>query len=139
MADTEDWTFAHFDDDSDTESVASAAAAIDDEPEIVECILAQGWSSDISDDIYLTKWKGCPITNSSWETLGSLLSYHVAPRILSAWQEENRLQREGRHKPFDVVKWVEHCVAIETAERRKRTLRRLRRELQAVVTRLKDT
>lgn len=80
---------------------------------------------------YLVKWKDCAIVRSSWEEYNSLLKY---PQLLADWKVEKEKQLRGESVPFDFRSFNRLRFELEEAGRRKRTLRRLKRHIQRVLS-----
>lgn len=79
---------------------------------------------------YLVKWLDCPFLWSSWEC-GEIFT--DCPEILEKWKEEKKKQAEGKSTPLDIGAFNKAVLDIETAERQRRTLRRLKRRIASVL------
>jgi hypothetical protein len=80
---------------------------------------------------YLVKWTDCPILRSSWE--GKEL-FKDCPWVWDAWLIEKQKQAEGKSKPLDIAAFNKAVLDLEVAESQRRTLRRLRRKVNRVLS-----
>jgi hypothetical protein len=80
---------------------------------------------------YLVKWTDCPLLRSSWE--GKEL-FNDCPWIWDAWLIEKQKQAEGKSKPLDIAAFNKAVLDLEVAESQRRTLRRLRRKVNRVLS-----
>lgn len=80
---------------------------------------------------YLVKWKDCSIVRSSWEDYTFLES---RPQLLADWEAEKERQQRGDSKPLDLKSFNRLVAEVEEAERRRRTLRRLKRHVECVLS-----
>lgn len=67
----------------------------------VECILAESWDTEQSCPIYLIKWDGYDLYESTWETHSSF--EQGAEHVLSNWEEVKSKRRSGELEEFDVA------------------------------------
>ncbi|KAE8444674.1 hypothetical protein EG329_014331 [Mollisiaceae sp. DMI_Dod_QoI] len=118
---------ADFEDDN--ESLASLETD-DGEDHPPEKILAQLTSKN-GFVWYLVKWRDCPVLRSSWEGEGLFTS---CPEIFEQWQIERKRQAEGKSKPLDIAAFNGAVLELETAERQRRILRRLKRKVNRVLS-----
>ena len=124
----------HLDNDSDSDfDDADSLASIEtddgsDHPP--EKILAQ-WVSKNGFVWFLVKWQDCPVLRSSWE--GSAI-FESHPTLLKEWLLEKQKQTEGESKPLDIVAFNKAVLDVEVAERQRRTLRRLKRKIDRVLS-----
>lgn len=111
----------------DTESLASAEEDQQDHPP--EAVLSEfvGKNGLIW---YLIKWQDSPFLQSSWE---STTIFDDCPALLEKWKEEKQRQFEGKSKPLDVKAFNEAVADVETAQRQRRILRRLRRRIKNIL------
>ncbi|KAF8855548.1 hypothetical protein BDZ45DRAFT_595426 [Acephala macrosclerotiorum] len=84
---------------------------------------------------YLVKWRDCPVLRSSWE--GEAL-FRSCPGIFDEWQIERKKQAEGKSKPLDIEAFNKAVLDLETAERQRRILRRLKRKVNRVLSIVTD-
>lgn len=132
-------TFQYWDiDDSDdfeddNESLASLETD-DGQDHSPEKILAQT-TSKTGFVWYLVKWQDCPVLRSSWE--GEEL-FAGCPKVLDEWQIERKSQAEGKSEPLDIAAFNKAVLEVETAERKKRILRRLKRKVNRVLSIVSD-
>ena len=111
----------------DAESLASLED--DEEYHPPEAIIAEFTGSN-GHVWFLVKWQDCPLVRSSWEC-GAILEDH--PLILTNWLAEKQNQTEGKSKPFDLSAFNKIVLEVETAERQRRILRRLKRRVKGVL------
>lgn len=84
---------------------------------------------------YLIKWRDCPVLRSSWEGEAFFTS---CPEIFDEWQTERKRQAEGKSKPLDIGAFNKAVLDLETAERQRRILRRLKRKVNRVLSIVTD-
>ena len=84
---------------------------------------------------FLVKWQDCPVLRSSWEGKESLDS---CPWIWDAWLIEKQRQAEGKSKPLDIGAFNKAVLDLEVAESQRRTLRRLKRKINRVLSIVKS-
>ncbi|RDW60189.1 hypothetical protein BP5796_11795 [Coleophoma crateriformis] len=111
----------------DTESLASAEE--DQQDRAPEAVLSEFVGKN-DHTWYLIKWQDSPLLWSSWEC-GTI--FDGRPALLEQWKEEKQKQLEGKSKPLDVKAFNEAVAHVETAERQRRILRRLRRRIKNVL------
>ncbi len=131
--DHEDFIFDIFEDDDDADSIASLESEGVDYP--IERILAEvtGKNGHVW---YLVKWRHCPLVRSSWECV---VIFTDTPWIYEEWQKEKRRQAEGKSKPLNIDAFNQAVVDVETAERQRRRLRRLRKQAENVLAAIKTS
>ena len=136
MAQTNSQTYLQFLEDNsdvdleeDTESLASLETD-DGEDHPPEKILAETVSKN-GFVWYLVKWKDCPFLRSSWE--GREL-FENFPWMLDAWLVEKQSQLELKSKPLDIGAFNRAVLDVEVAESQRRTLRRLKRKVNRVLS-----
>lgn len=114
---------------NDADSIASIETddGVDHPP---EKILAQFVSKD-GLVWFLVKWQDCPLLRSSWE--GSSI-FESRPKLLEEWLVEKQKQEEGKSKPLDLIAFDNAVLNVEVAERQRRTLRRLKRRVNRVIS-----
>jgi hypothetical protein len=115
--------------EDDTESLASLETD-DGEDHPPEKILAEIASKN-GFVWYLVKWKDCPFLRSSWE--GREI-FENSPWILDAWLVEKQNQIDGKSQPLDIGAFNRAVLDIEVAESQRRTLRRLKRKVNRVLS-----
>lgn len=120
--------------EEDNESLASLETD-DGQDHPPEKILAQYTSKTGFGIWYLVKWQDCPVLRSSWE--GREL-FNDCPWVLDTWQIELQNQAEGKSKPLDIHSFNRAVLAVEVAERQRRTLRRLKRKVNRVLSIVSD-
>jgi hypothetical protein len=136
MAETNSQTYLQFLEDNsdadledDTESIASLETddGEDHPPEksLAEIVSKNGFVW------YLVKWKDCPILRSSWE--GREI-FESSPWMLDAWLVEKQHQLEGKSEPLDIGAFNRAVLDVEVAESQRRTLRRLKRKVNRVLS-----
>lgn len=126
--------FGDFDDDEgDAESIASLESDHIDYP--VERVIAE-YTADNGHKWFLCKWENSPLVRSSWECSAI---FEGNTKLLSDWKLEKKNQEEGKSKPFDIVEFNRTLDEIEAAERQRRTVRRLRRQVKGVLTAVTNT
>ena len=111
--------------ETDAESLASLETD-DGEHHPPEKIVAQ-WTV-----WFLVKWQDCPLLRSSWERTDFIASDF--PSLLDAWEIEKQRQKEGKSKPLDLDGFNRAVLELEKAERQRRSLRRLKRITQRVLS-----
>lgn len=84
---------------------------------------------------YLVKWQDCPVLRSSWEGVSL---FTTCPEILDNWQIERKSQAEGKSKALDIAAFNNAVSELETAERQRRILRRLKRKVNRVISIVTD-
>ena len=114
---------------NDADSVASIETddGVDHPP---EKILAQFVSKN-GFVWFLVKWQDCPLLRSSWE--GSAI-FESRPKLLEEWLVEKQKQQEGKSKPLDIAAFNKAVLDVEVAEKQRRTLRRLKRRVNRVLS-----
>ncbi len=128
--DTETFTDLEYE-ETDAESLASLETD-DGENHPPEKILGQ-WVHNSSGTVwFLVKWLDCPLIRSSWEKKDYIESDF--PRLLDAWKIEQQRQAEGKSKSLDIDSFNQAVLEYENAERQRRSLRRLRRITQRVLS-----
>jgi hypothetical protein len=80
---------------------------------------------------YLVKWTDCPVLRSSWEGKELFNDY---PWVWDAWLIEKQKQAEGKSKPLDIAAFNKAVLDLEVAESQRRTLRRLKRKFNRVLS-----
>ncbi|KAH7354789.1 hypothetical protein BKA65DRAFT_394505 [Rhexocercosporidium sp. MPI-PUGE-AT-0058] len=119
--------------EEDNESLASLETD-DGQDHPPEKVLAQ-FTSKTGFIWYLVKWQDCPILRSSWE--GKEL-FDDCPWVLDSWQIELQSQAEGKSKALDIHAFNQAVLDVEIAERQRRTLRRLKRKVNRVLSIVTD-
>jgi hypothetical protein len=119
--------------DDDEESIASLETD-DGEDHLPEKILAQITSKN-GFNWYLVKWENCPFLRSSWEGLDLFVNH---PKIVHEWLVERKKQLEGKSTPLDIAAFEKAVLDVELAERQRRTLRRLKRKVNRVLSIVTD-
>lgn len=122
-----------FDSEDDNESLASLETD-DGQDHPPEKILAQ-FTSKNGSVWYLVKWQDCSILRSSLE--GEAL-FTNCPKIFEQWQIEKKNQAEGKSKPLDLAAFKKAVLDLETAERERRILRRLKRKVTRLLSIVTD-
>lgn len=120
----------HSDLDLDDEESIASLETDDGQEHPPEKILAELVSNN-GFTWYLVKWKDCPALRSSWEGL-DLFQHH--PWMLDNWLIEKQKQAEGKSKPLDIEAFNKAVLDVEVAERQRRTLRRLKRRVNRVLS-----
>lgn len=122
-----------FDSGDDNESLASLETD-DGQDHPPEKILAQLTSKN-GFVWYLVKWQDCPVLRSSWEGKEIVTD---CPELFETWQIEKKNQAEGKSQPLDIAAFNKAVLELETAERKKRILRRLKRKVTRVLSIVSD-
>jgi hypothetical protein len=118
-----------YDNSEDGDSIASLETddGTDHPP---EKILAQH-SSKNGFIWYLVKWQDCPVLRSSWE---GVELFADCPQVLENWLIERQKQIDGKSKPLDIEAFNKAVLDVEKAERERRSLRRLKRQINRILS-----
>ncbi|KUJ11127.1 uncharacterized protein LY89DRAFT_758900 [Mollisia scopiformis] len=129
------WAIDDSEDDleDDTESLASLETD-DGQDHPPEKVLAQTTSKN-GFTWFLVKWRDCPVLRSSWE--GESL-FIRCPEIYESWKVERKRQAEGKSQPLEIEAFNKAVKKLETAERQRRLLRRLKRKVNRVLSIVTD-
>lgn len=119
--------------EEDNESLASLNTD-DGQLHLPEKILAQVTSKH-GFEWYLVKWQDCSILRSSWEDRNLSDLY---PGIFRTWQIEQKNQAKGKSPYFDLEAFNKAVSEVEQAERQRRILRRLKRQITRVISIVAD-
>lgn len=85
---------------NDKESYTSLSAEEgSDEEWIAEGIIAEGKID--GETRYLVEWTGFPIKDATWEPRS-----HVEGVLTKQWEEQKKLQKQGRAEKFDLARWT---------------------------------
>jgi hypothetical protein len=84
---------------------------------------------------YLVKWQDCPVIRSSWELY---IPSDRHNQILADWEAEKRKQERGESTPLDLLSFSRAVLEVEEREKQKRTLRRLKRRAEHILSILDD-
>jgi hypothetical protein len=112
--------------DADTISITSTRVSAEEAEYTVEKLLSEERSQDSGEMMYLVKWGGYPLHDSTWEPAENLLD----GQILEDWQRDKDAVKAGTSQPFDMESYLEMMERytdekIERKERRAAKRRRL--------------
>lgn len=121
-------------DSDDAESLASNETD-DGQEHAPEKILAELKSDRGACNWYLVKWQDCPVIRSSWELY---IPSDRHTQILAEWKVEKQKQESGESTPLDLLSFTRSVIRLELAEKQRRTLRRLKRRAERILSILDD-